>query len=307
MKVYDLQVPATVKTKTRLDVFCISQILDITRSQLKTGLVSLQVNGQPAKFSQTIKPNDRIHLTWQELIPDTIEGENINLDILYEDENVTVINKKQGMVTHPGAGNWTGTLVHALLYHWESTVQDSNQRTGIVHRLDKDTSGVIITARNYQALVFLQNQFKLHKTRKIYIAILKGSPPQKKGCIESRLIRDPKNRKRFISTENIERGKHAKTAWHVLQSWGAYSLVLFKLYTGRTHQIRVHAKQLGCPILGDPIYGKKDSIFTSATLMLHAKSLTITLPVTHKKYKFTAPLPKRFKKVLKKLRDFNNV
>jgi len=302
VNVLELVVPADIGANIRLDQYCTSSMPGVTRSRLKNGLKSLTINGKPAKLSRPVKAGDMVVLEWSDPVPTDIHPEPIPLEILYEDENVTVVNKKQGMVTHPAAGNWTGTLVNALLWHWNKKA-GNDHRPGIVHRLDKDTSGIIITARNPETESLLQNSFKNRKVRKIYAAILHGIPKKKSGIVETRIVRDSGNRKRFTCTDDIHKGKYAKTAWHVVKTIGPYSLVLFKLYTGRTHQIRVHAKYLGCPILGDPIYGKKDPNFPKATLMLHARSLTIKIPGKKEPMRFIAPIPGRFKRILKLIRE----
>ncbi|MFA6855575.1 MAG: RluA family pseudouridine synthase [Treponema sp.] len=297
----------------RLDKYIASLSNGMNRSKLKAGVSEILINGKREKISFKVKAGDQIDIEWEDNIPDDIMPENIPLDIIYEDENITVINKKQGMVTHPASGNWSGTLVNALLYHWgrSSVVQikDGNvsemlaaRRPGIVHRLDKDTSGVIITAKNRDAEEWLQSQFKLHKLRKEYIVIVRGRPPASAGDIRTQIIRDPKNRKRYKAVTGTEEGKSAETLYHCLACYGNYSLLRIRLKTGRTHQIRVHMKYIGCPVLGDSIYGKKDELFPDATLMLHARELIIRLP-DNKKFKiFRADIPERFKNVIEILR-----
>lgn len=285
----------------RLDRYCALHAGGVSRSRLKNGALSVTVNAVPAKLSRTVRMGDEIVLAWEDPIPEHIEGENIPLKILYEDENVTVLNKAQGMVTHPAAGNWSGTLVNALLYHWGLGESGNNVRPGIVHRLDKETSGVIITARNPETETFLQEQFRTRKTTKIYAAILQGIPPKKTGTVRTQIMRDPKNRKRFTWSDDVSRGKSAHTSYRVINVYGTYALVLFRLHTGRTHQLRVHSKFLGCPILGDPVYGKRDKNFPDATLMLHARRLTIFLPGKQSPLTVRAPIPARFKRVIRAL------
>ena len=286
----------------RLDRYCASLPGAISRSRLKNGAMEISVNGKPAKLSKVVMPGDSIRVSWEDQIPEDLFPEDIPLDILFENPDVTVINKRQGMVTHPGAGNWSGTLVNALLWHWKISAPEGNHRPGIVHRLDKDTSGVIITARNPEAETFLQEQFRCRNTRKKYIAILSGVPKSPVGDIRTNIVRDPKNRKRFTWSSDETKGKRARTEYRVLRAYGTYSIVVFTLHTGRTHQIRVHSKFLGCPILGDPIYGKKDRFFPDATLMLHAWKLSITLPGESLPRRFIAPVPARFKKVIMTLK-----
>lgn len=299
----------------RLDWYCAQKDGTVTRSRLKNGATSITVNGAAAKLSRIVRPGDEISVTWEDPPPENPIPENIPLDVLYEDPAVTVVNKKQGMVTHPGAGNWTGTLVHALLWRWggnDGRVGSVNGlRPGIVHRLDKDTSGVIITARTPESLAFLQREFAERRAKKTYVAILRGVPARASGEVKTQILRDPKNRKRFTWSEDSSKGRFAHTSYRVVATYGNYSLVRFALHTGRTHQIRVHCKYLGCPILGDPIYGKSDSSFPGATLMLHAKSLTIAIPefsplgtlALSRVSTFQAPIPLRFKKVMKSLKE----
>ena len=303
IEVKDLESPQ------RLDVYVSQNTENFSRSRLKNGVEKILVNDKNAKLSAKVFNGDKIFIQWEDPIPQDITPENIPLEILYEDENVTVVNKKQGMVTHPACGNWTGTLVHALLYHWGNLTSEKNDyenpsgkhRRGIVHRLDKDTSGIIICAKNYEAEEWLQNQFKERRVKKEYIAIVKGIPKEKSGSVKINMIRDSKNRKKFTTTEDTTKGKFSHTVYRCIATYGNYSVMKLKLKTGRTHQIRVHMKYLGCPILGDPIYGSKDALFDSATLMLHSKDLGIRLPQSDEFTFFTSDTPVRFKKVLHKL------
>lgn len=293
----------------RLDIYA-SSILDMSRSRLKHGVKSVTVDGKKAKLSIKVSGGEKVEILYEDPVPENILPEEIPLDIIYEDDNTAVINKRQGMVTHPAAGNWSGTLVNALLFHWgRSSVFDETpsandpRRPGIVHRLDKDTSGVIITAKNKDSEDWLQLQFQQRKVKKEYIAIVKGIPPVSSGSIKTQIIRDPKNRKRFTTSKDPDQGKFSWTDYRCIASYGPYSLMKLRLKTGRTHQIRVHMKYLGCPILGDPIYSRKDSLFPDATLMLHARRLGIRLPGEKNRVVFTAPVPIRFKKVLKVLHE----
>ncbi len=313
MSSFCITVPSEYKGSERLDKYISSLPDGMNRSKLKSGLVNLLVNGKISKLSQKIKANDQIQIEWQDNIPDNIEPENIPLDILYEDENVTVVNKEQGMVTHPACSNWSGTLVNALLYHWgrqaiEQLKEGSEaqilmrRRPGIVHRLDKETSGIIITAKNRDTEEWLCSQFKERKVRKEYILIVKGRPPKPAGDIRTQIIRDPKDRKKFKAVTDTNEGKFARTLYHCISSYGNYTLVRVRLKTGRTHQIRVHMKYLGCPIVGDGIYNKTDPIFPDATLMLHSKLLEIRLPDGQQKT-FITPTPARFLDLEKKLKS----
>ncbi len=317
MPFFNQKVPDDFSESIRLDKYIASLPDGMNRSKLKSGVSRILVNGKPSKLSAKVKANDSIGIEWEDNIPDDISPEDIPLDIIYEDSNVTVVNKRQGMVTHPACGNWNGTLVNALLYHWGRTsvselkngsAQEilANRRPGIVHRLDKDTSGIIITAKNPASEEWLHNQFLNHKSIiKEYIAICCGHPKKTGGKIETYITRDPKNRKRFIATDDSSQGKYACTIYKCIASYGPFSLMRCRIKTGRTHQIRVHMKYIGCPIMGDPIYGNslKKSVFESATLMLHAYLLKIRLPGEKSHSVFKAPVPIRFKKVLRTLHE----
>ncbi len=309
MQSFNATVSEDITSPIRLDKYIGENIEGFNRSKLKTGVKKILVNGKIAKLSTKVSFQDVIYLEWEENIPDDIEPQNIPLEIIYEDKNVTVVNKKQGMVTHPAAGNWNNTLVNALLYHWgKGSIinKDNRHRPGIVHRLDKDTSGVIITARNSETEEFLANQFKKHKEiSKIYICICKGHPPVQEGIIKTNISRDMHDRKKFKAVDLESSGKTAITKFKCIACYGPFSLIKVKIFTGRTHQIRVHLKFLGCPVLGDPIYSKgtKDSNFENASLMLHAFKLRIGLPDSNSSKTFYAKIPVRFKRILKVLHE----
>lgn len=298
----------------RLDKYISSVNSNMNRSKLKSGVTEILVNGKKQKVSYKVKAGDQIDIQWEDNVPDDIEPENIPLDIIYEDENVTVVNKRQGMVTHPACGNWNGTLVNALLYHWgrksiteikegSSSEILERRRPGIVHRLDKDTSGIIITAKNRESEEWLQSQFKNHRNlKKEYICICQGRPQHQHGMVKTQLIRDPKDRKRFKAVVGTEEGKYAVSAYQCICCYGEYSLMKVRILTGRTHQIRCHMKYLNCPILGDSIYSKQDRLFPKATLMLHSRMLTITLPGQSEQTVFRTRTPERFIDVIKVLR-----
>ena len=289
MPFFSEKVPADFEGSIRLDKFIASLPNGMNRSKLKSGVTEILINGKKVKLSAKVQASDQIDIQWEDNIPDDIEPENLPLDIIYEDENVTVVNKKQGMVTHPACGNWNGTLVNALLYHWgrkavsqlkEGSASEilERRRPGLVHRLDKETSGIIITAKNRDSEEFLQKQFKEKLLQKEYILICTGRPPKRTGDIRTQIIRDPKNRHRFKAVDDTQQGKFARTIYHCIACYGNYSLIRVRIKTGRTHQIRVHMKYLGCPILGDSIYNKPDKNFPNATLMLHSVQLKIRLP-----------------------------
>jgi 23S rRNA pseudouridine1911/1915/1917 synthase len=281
----------------RLDRYAAERLKLLTRSQVKARNLAARINGKPVKISHPVRNGDKIELEWNDAEPSELIPENIPLDALYEDENVIVINKAQGMVVHPGAGNKRGTVANALLYRRLNAgglCAGENFRPGIVHRLDKDTSGVLIAAYNSEALAFLAEQFKTRKTKKLYAALVGGAPKEKRGVIQTRIARSGRDRKLFAVSS--DRGKPAITKYKVLRTWekSGLSLLALKPKTGRTHQLRVHLKHIGCPIIGDPLYGKPDPRFSPFSLMLHAKSLSITLPGAMEKSFFTTPLPERF-------------
>lgn len=288
----------------RLDRYIAEHMGLLSRSQIKARGLEAKINGKAVKVSHIIKNGDIIDLNWNEAEPLNVIPENIHLNIVYENDRVIVVNKPQGMVVHPGAGNRQGTFANALSYRrlqkstMECSAAASSTRPGIVHRLDKDTSGIMIAAYDDEALVFLSEQFKSRKAKKKYFAIVSGIPLDKKGRIETCLSRDPGNRKRFAVAA---RGKTAVTAYSVVKSWKGYSLLALKPKTGRTHQLRVHMRYLGHPIAGDPIYGFSDSLFPGIGLMLHARSLKIALPGETSERIFKAPLPRHFSGMIKLL------
>lgn len=314
MPYFSVKVPDDFSGNLRLDKYISELPNGMNRSKLKSGVTEILVNGKKQKISYKIKGGDHIDIEWEDNIPTDIEPENIPLDILFEDSRVCVVNKAQGMVTHPACGNWNGTLVNALLYHWgrekipqltEGNASEilSARRPGIVHRLDKDTSGIIITAKNRDAEEWLQGQFRTHRRIiKEYIAICMGRPQHKKGVIKTNIVRDIRHRRRFKAVETDGEGKYAESLYECIACYGEYSLMRVRIVTGRTHQIRVHMKYINCPILGDEIYGRPDRIFPHATLMLHARYLSIVLPGDKTPTKFRSHTPERFIKVEKILK-----
>ncbi|MFW6313680.1 MAG: RluA family pseudouridine synthase, partial [Spirochaetota bacterium] len=217
--------------------------------------------------------------------------------------DVVVVNKPAGMVVHPAAGNWTGTLAQGLMHHVRSLQErfDDPSRPGIVHRLDKDTSGVMIAAKHPEALALLSHQFRSHTTEKAYLALLRGQLPHSTGSVHTGIARDPHNRKRFTVVR--QGGKEAVTNYRILRHHRGYTFVLLQPETGRTHQLRVHMAHLGCPIAGDPIYSRRDPRFPELGLLLHAYQLTITLPGEEAPRTFTARLPGSFREALRFVSD----
>jgi len=296
----------------RLDRYVAERLKILSRSQIKARNLSARLNGRAVKISHVLKGGEQIDLSWLESESPFLIPQELPLDVIYEDERVIVVNKAQGMVVHPGAGNSRGTLANALLYRkLKSTgrLPDftpdefsagsfAGLRPGIVHRLDKDTSGVIIAAWDDEALAFLSEQFKNRTVRKTYAALVQGCPREKEGSIEKRIVRSRRDRKTFTVSDT--EGRKSLTYFKVIRSYGKYSLLLLRPKTGRTHQIRVHLKYLGNPVLGDPIYGLRDSVFPNSTLMLHAKRLSLVLP-SNVRTTFRTPLPERFFEVIRAL------
>jgi 23S rRNA pseudouridine1911/1915/1917 synthase len=273
----------------------------LSRSQLKARGATITVDGKAAKLSALLKGGERLVVEWLAEPPSDLVPEDLPLSVLYEDGRVIVLDKAQGMVTHPGHGNRRGTLANALLWRLGCGQPAASQglpaRAGIVHRLDKDTSGVIIAAKDAEAQAYLASQFKERTTRKEYLAITKGIPEPPSGRLDNHLGRDRRDRKRFAVVDGVE-GKQAVTEYRVLARYGSYALVSMRPRTGRTHQLRVHLASLGTPIVGDPIYGKPDRDLPGASLMLHAYRLRILLPGQEEASLFKAPLPTRFRRLL---------
>ncbi len=275
----------------------------LTRSQIKQRDARVFIGGAPVKLSRKVTAGEVVDIEYSPPEKMDLAPENIPLDVIFENRDVLVINKPQGLVVHPAAGNFTGTLVHGLLFRYqEEEFEDSfgsqDVRPGIVHRLDKDTSGILITAKNPEALEFLSRQFRDKKAHKRYVALVKGTPSPREGRIDNYLVRDPRNRKKFTWRKGSSQGKHAVTDYRVMREFDGYSLMFLYPRTGRTHQLRVHTLSLGHPILGDPIYGRNMGQ-GGVTLMLHAARLTICLPGESEPRTFRAPLPDRFSPFLK--------
>lgn len=294
----------------RLDVFITERLGLFTRSQARSRVVSLAVNGAAARMGRRLKLGDVVVLSYADPPASDLRPENIPLSVLFENDDVVVMDKPQGLVVHPGSGNQSGTLVNALLFHTQNLAAGfppGDPRPGIVHRLDKDTSGVIIVAKNAPAHHFLAGQFQKRSVRKRYIAIVRGRMPSDSGRIETRLARDPRDRKKFACVSTG--GRIAVTRYRALRLFAAgadtYAFVLLSPRTGRTHQLRVHMRHLGCPILGDPLYGRGDARFPDSPMLLHARSLSITLPGEPQPRTFTAPVPARFRSILRQLQSFS--
>jgi len=285
----------------RVDRYIADEWQLLSRSQFKQREVSVRVNGKEVKLSRKVVPGDLLEVEFSEPVQPDIRPEELALEVIYENADVLVLNKPQGVVVHPAAGNYSGTLVQGLMFRYQGFAEEFDEeiRPGIVHRLDKDTSGVIITAKNPEAQEFLSAQFRDKTARKEYLAVVKGEIFPLEGRIKNYLIRDPGNRKRF-TWNNEKQGRHSCTDFRVLKNFGEAALVALRPMTGRTHQLRVHMLSLGHPILGDPVYSRKDSR-RDVTLMLHALKLEILLPGEENPRVFHAPLPERFRTLLLEL------
>lgn len=289
----------------RVDAFLSENMPSVTRSSIKRIIEGggVLVNGKAVKAGKNIKAGDGVEITIPDPAPLGVHPENIPLDIVYQDSDIAVINKAQGMVVHAGSGNTEGTLVNALLYHLDSLSGINGViRPGIVHRIDKDTSGLLVVAKNDAAHVSLSKQIAEKTCHRIYVALLEGELKEDEGRIATDIARDPSDRIK-MAVVPAGKGKNAVTYYKVLKRYKGYTYTEFTLYTGRTHQIRVHAKHMGHPIVGDPVYGYKKQKFALAGQLLHAEKLILTHPSSGKIMEFTAPLPDYFKNVLNGLEE----
>lgn len=280
----------------RLDVF-LAENLNVSRSNITKHikLKDVLVNNESVKSGYLLKEGDVVSFDkWHESTD--VLAENIPLDIYYEDDEIMVINKKSGMVVHPGSGNYTGTLVNALMGYTENLSDESgSDRPGIVHRIDKDTSGLLLISKTNEAHAFLANEFKNKSIKRKYIALVSGVINEDKGKINAPIGRDEKDRKKMTVTE--KNSKTAVTNFTVLERYKNATLIECQLETGRTHQIRVHLSYIGHPLINDPVYNKKH-IINSYGQMLHAGYLGFTHPRTHEFMEFNAPLEKDFIEIL---------
>lgn len=281
----------------RLDIFLQNEFQDKTRSHIKHWIdnADVLVNSKTVKAGYSLRENDIINLGEIEEKVLSAKPQDIPIDIVYEDEDLAVINKPQGMVVHPAINNYDGTLVNALMYKLDSLSSINGViRPGIVHRLDKDTSGLLVIAKNDNSHVSLSNQIATKECKRIYWALVDGVV-KSDGEIKTLIGRDKKNRLKMAVTND---GKVAETMYRVLEVLGNYTLVEFELKTGRTHQIRVHSAYLHHPIVGDKLYNNNKCKFNLNGQLLHAKKLILTHPRTNKLMTFECELPDYFKKVL---------
>ncbi len=289
----------------RIDKFLSVLLKDSSRNSIQKLIEDGKVlaNGNAVNKKYKVKIDDEIVLLPSELKPLDAEPENIPLDIVYEDDDLLVVNKPRGMVVHPAPGNYSGTLVNALLYHCKDSLSGINGilRPGIVHRIDKDTSGLLIVAKNDKAHLGLAEQIKEHSFTREYNAVIVGHLKENEGTVNAPIGRNPKDRKKMCVT--MQNSKNAITHYSVIEDFDGYSYISLKLETGRTHQIRVHMAHLGHPVAGDTVYGNdKRSTFLNGQC-LHAIKIGFVHPRTNEYLEFTSDLPDYFKDFLNKIKN----
>lgn len=291
----------------RIDQYLADALEGVSRSQVQKWMsqgriTSQKSKGNPLKKNYTLERGDVITVQVPEPEILDIKPENLPIDIVYEDDQVLVVNKPQGMVVHPAPGNYSGTLVNAILYH----VKDLSDiggviRPGIVHRIDKDTSGLLMIAKTNLAHQSLSDQLREHSVDRVYVALVHGGFTKESGTVNRPIGRHPQNRLKMAIVERG--GRDAVTHYQVLERLGPYTLVECRLETGRTHQIRVHLAAIGHPLIGDPLYGAKKEKQKSDGQFLHAKVLGFEHPLTGERMVFSAPIPENFEKLLARLRN----
>lgn len=287
------------ENRMRLDRFCADHLKNLSRSYIKTLIQKqcVQVNGQVKKASFALNTSDIVTVLIPEPEEAQIKAEDIPLNIVYEDDDVIVVDKPSGMVVHPAPGSPSGTLVNALMAHTDQlSAINGVRRPGIVHRIDKDTSGLLVVAKNDYAHQFLAKQLAAHEMVRQYHGLVRGNIAEETGTVDMPLGRHPKER---IKMAVVEDGRHAVTHFTVMKRFGKYTEMIFKLETGRTHQIRVHMQAIGHPLVGDPLYGvRRREPFETDGQMLHAEKLGFIHPTTKKLMVFSSPLPRVFKEAL---------
>jgi 23S rRNA pseudouridine1911/1915/1917 synthase len=293
------------ETPERLDKFLVGLLQEFSRSRLQS-LISadfVEVNGRLAKKAgQLVEKGDTVTVRIPPPAPTGLVAEEIPLDIVFENQDLVVVDKPAGMVVHPAAGHSSGTLVNAMLgYDPDIEGIGGEERPGVVHRLDKETSGLILLAKNERAHRWLQDQFRLRKVEKTYLALVDGKPPTASGRVEAHIGRDPSHRKRMAIVPE-SRGRVAISEYKTVEDFRHHTLLEFHPLTGRTHQIRLHCAFLGCPIVGDEVYGRKKGSVEIGRHFLHASRLRIVLPGEKEPRLFEAPLPAELEQVLAALR-----
>lgn len=292
------------ENKERIDKYIAKCVPDLSRMMIQKLIEENQilVNRNPVKTSYAIQKGDSITITIPEAKETTLKPQDIPLDIVYEDDDILVVNKAKGMVVHPAAGNPEGTLVNAVMAHCKGNLSGigGELRPGIVHRLDKDTSGLLIVAKNDKAHIQMSKQIQDREVKKIYIALVRGIISENEATINMPIGRSMQDRKKMAVTK---KGKEAITHFQVLERFDKYTLLKVKIDTGRTHQIRVHMAEIGHPVVGDMLYSNGKNEFGVEGQMLHATSLDFKHPITQKPLHLEAPLPQYFEEVLKQLKN----
>lgn len=288
--------------KERLDVYLAKKLTNMSRSYIKKNIIeeNIKVNAIAVKPNYRLRENDIITFNVPKKTDQIIKPENIPLDIIYEDKDILVVNKPRSMVVHPAPRHYSNTLVNALLAHTNNLSFKKSNRPGIVHRLDKDTSGLIVVAKNDSAHINIVKQLKQRQIKRIYLALTFGNIVEDKGTIDAPIGRHPVNRKK-MSVVPVN-SKHAITHFTVLERFSNYTLLEVDIETGRTHQIRVHLSYIGYPIVGDPVYSRKKNPFAIQGQALHAYKLGFCHPTSRQYMKFNAPIPDDFNEILKNLR-----
>ena len=288
----------------RLDAYLSQKIKELSRSRLQKAIdqQKVRVNRIFRKSSYTLKEGDRVEIEFEITEPEKIEGEDLPLEIIHRDKHILVIDKPSGMVVHPGPGNRRGTLVNALLFHFPQLKEiGPEERPGIVHRLDKETSGIMVVARTLKAYRELQKQFKKRQVKKVYSGLVWGKMPEKEGIIDWALGRHVKHGQRI--SVKTKRPRSAETHYSVQEEIGNFNLLEIRPVTGRTHQIRVHFAASGHPLVGDARYGRRKSKPEGARLFLHASGLSFLHPETGERTEFTSPLPHDLRKFLEAIKE----
>ena len=308
----------------RIDKFLMSRIENATRNKIQQAIKdgNIFVNDLKVKSNYKVKPKDLIKVLMDHPpYESTLVPEQIPLEIIYEDKSVIVLNKKAGMVVHPGHGNYSGTLANALIYHFKNLPKNSNNRPGLVHRIDKDTSGLLVVAKNQKSMTNLAKQFFLKKSKRIYHTLVWGDVKSNSGTIEGNLVRNPKNRLQMIVDNEANNGKHAITNYEILEKFRYVTYLKCKLDTGRTHQLRVHLKYIGHTIFNDERYNGNtilkgttfskyrqfiDNCFKICNRQaLHAKILGFFHPETNKWLEFDSEIPDDMSQVIDKWRKYS--
>lgn len=288
---------------TRIDAYIAGNVKELSRTMVKklADEGNIKVNGNVPKVSYKVQENDVIEIIIPEAKELDIKAQDIPIEVVYEDDDIIVVNKPKGLVVHPANGNWDGTLVNAVMAICKDSLSGigGEIRPGIVHRLDKDTSGLLIIAKNDKAHLNMSNQIKNREVKKIYYALVRGIVPENEATINMPIGRSTKDRKKMAVTKD---GKEAITHFKVLQRFNKYTLLEVKIDTGRTHQIRVHLSEIGYPVVGDEVYSNGKNEFGIKGQLLHAKSLDFKHPITGKQMHLETELPQEFEKVLQQLK-----